>query len=283
MSRIISLAIGQSDGIARRDQVLPITRLVGGVIAPILLGAFVILYGFPGRTTQLFAWTIRPDMTPLVMGAGYGTGVYFFYRVVTIDEWHRVDAVFPGIAVFTWFMALATVLHWENFNHAHVTFYLWTLLYVASPFVVPGLWLLNRRAAPIPPTDTGRVVPEAIRWPVGLSGLAITLTAVGFFVAPDSMIANWPWDISPLTARILLGWFVILGVVNIVLFFDARWSAWRIPAHSMLIGLSLVLLAALRASGDFEASDPIAWGVFGGLAAYLVAVALVYGFMEYRN
>ena len=56
---------------------------------PVLAAAFLVLYGLPGRTTELFAWTIPPDMTPILMGAGYGAGVYFFCRVATGDEWHR--------------------------------------------------------------------------------------------------------------------------------------------------------------------------------------------------
>jgi len=85
----------------RDDRILPVTRWVGWIIAPVLAAAFLVLYGLPGRTTELLAWTIRPDMTPILMGAGYGAGVYFFCRVATGDEWHRVAPVLPGIAAFT--------------------------------------------------------------------------------------------------------------------------------------------------------------------------------------
>ena len=89
----------------------------GYVIAPVLFLAFVTLYGAPGSTGLYFAWEISPELTPLLMGAGYGAGVYFFCRVVTVGEWHRVHLLFPGIAVFTLAMLIATVLHWEAFNH----------------------------------------------------------------------------------------------------------------------------------------------------------------------
>ena len=84
------------------------TRWSGYVIGPVLFLAFVALYAFPGRTEVDFAWTIRPGLTPLLMAAGYGAGTYFFYRVVTAGEWHRVHVLFPGIAVFTLAMGVAT-------------------------------------------------------------------------------------------------------------------------------------------------------------------------------
>jgi len=63
------------------DRVLPATRWLSVVIVPFPLVAFVLLYIFPGDTDRLFAWTIRPDMTPLLMGAGYISGSYFFVQV----------------------------------------------------------------------------------------------------------------------------------------------------------------------------------------------------------
>lgn len=266
---------------ARNDRVLPLTRLVGAIIAPILLGALIILYGFPGQTERLFAWTINPELTPLIMGAGYGTGVYFFYRVVTIGEWHRVAAVFPGIAAFTWFMAGATFLHWENFNHDHVTFYAWTFLYIVSPVLVPGIWLLNRRTDPR--TGSGLEMPGALRLGAGGSGILITLTAVVLFVLPGPMIDHWPWAVSPLTSRILLGWFVILGVANLAVSFDRRWSAARILVHSQMIGFTLVLLGVGRAWGNIDTTNPFAWPIVGGMAGYLLVVIGVYVYMERRR
>lgn len=276
------MTVGPDFGSVRDDRVLPITRLVGAIIAPILLAAFVILWVVPDRTTELFAWTIAPEMTPIVMGAGYGTGVYFFYRVVTVGEWHRVAHVFPGIAIFTWFMAVATGLHWANFNHTHVSFWAWTILYVVSPILVPGLWLLNRRTSSKAIASDGPTVPSMIRAIGAISGAAILLTAVVLFFIPELMIGTWPWDLSPLTTRVLLGWFALLGTVNFVAAFDKRWSAWRILIHSQIIGLALVLLGAIRVWENFDAHSPITWAVVIGMAVYLIGVSIFYLWMESR-
>ena len=161
-------------------------------------------------------------MTPIIMGAGYGAGVYFFYRVSTADRWHTVAPVFLGITTFTWAMAIATVLHWANFNHGHHTFVLWVILYAVTPVLVPGLWLLNRR------TDSGTRSPESpdlprpVRVVAGGLGVSVTASAILLFLLPELMIASWPWAVSPLTARILAGWFALFGVVNVAVAFDHR-------------------------------------------------------------
>ena len=273
---------GATDAPFRDDRILHVTRLVAWIIVPFLAAAFLVLFGFPGRTTELFAWTIRPDMTPMLMGAGYGAGVYFFYRVATGEEWHRVAPVFPGIAAFTWFMAVATVLHWENFNHDHYTFVLWVALYAVTPVLIPAIWWINRRTASEPSVEDVRL-PRAVRLVGGALGVLVTSSAVVLFVAPGPMVGAWPWAVSPLTARILAGWFALFGVVSGIVVLDPRWSAARLPVRSQLLGFALVLVGVARAWSDFDPSNPLTWGVVGGMVLYLGAVSVLYLRMESRH
>ena len=130
------------------DRVLGATRVLGAVIVPFLLVAFALLYLFPGDTAHWFAWTIKPRMTPLIMGAGYIAGGYFFLRVVTASHWHRVHLGFLPIAAFTIFMAVATFSHLDRFDKDHVAFWIWIVLYVVTPVLVPLTWLRNRATDP---------------------------------------------------------------------------------------------------------------------------------------
>ena len=204
------------------DRDLPVTRLVGAIIAPILLGAFIILYLYPDRTAEWFAWGM-------------------------------------------------TALRLENFNHGHVTFYLWTGLYIAAPFVVPGIWILNRWTGTLWPKDA-TLVPTPIRWMAGVTGTEISLVSTVCVLLPDLMNGPWPWAISPLTARSLLGWFVLLSVVNLPLYIDPRWSSWRITIQSQMIGLALVLVGAVRAWGDLEPENLLTWVIVGGLTSYFLGI-----------
>lgn len=272
----------ESAASVRDDRVLPVTRWVARFIIPFLVVAFLVLYGFPTRTTEFFAWTIRPEMTPIIMGAGYGAGVYFFYRVSTVDSWYKVAPAFLGIATFTWFMAIATVLHWGNFNHSHHAFYLWVFLYAVTPLLVPVLWALNRQTIADEQASAEVRLPRAVRLFGGGLGVVLTLGAVVLFLVPGVMIGSWPWTVSPLTARILAGWFALFGVVNAVVVLDPRWSGARILVQSQIIGFALVLVGVGRVWDNFDPSNVLTWGVVGGMALYLIAILVLYLGMESR-
>ena len=63
--------MGSRVPLARDDRVLPQTRALALFIVPFLLVAFVILYVFPDDTGRLFAWTIKPTMTAMVLASAY--------------------------------------------------------------------------------------------------------------------------------------------------------------------------------------------------------------------
>ncbi|MCA1846147.1 MAG: hypothetical protein LC792_23740, partial [Actinobacteria bacterium] len=106
----------------RDDRLLAPTRWTAIAVIPVLLAAFVILYGFPGHTKKLWGWTIHPNMSALIMGGGYLSGAYFFTRVARSGRWHRVSAGFVGTTVFSTILMATTILHWNRFNHDHVSF-----------------------------------------------------------------------------------------------------------------------------------------------------------------
>ena len=99
--------------------------------------AWVVLFLHPGETDRRFAWTIDSRMTAMVMGAGYGSAIYFFVRVVSEHRWHRVGLGFLPITVFTWMMLGTTFLHWDRFRHGSFPFELWFWIYLITPVLVP--------------------------------------------------------------------------------------------------------------------------------------------------
>jgi hypothetical protein len=68
-------------GMLRDDRILPETRWLAVLIIPFLVAAFILLYFWPNETDKLFAWTIKPTMTPMMLAAAYLGGIYFFARV----------------------------------------------------------------------------------------------------------------------------------------------------------------------------------------------------------
>jgi hypothetical protein len=89
--------------------------------------------------------------------------------------------------------------------------------------------------------------------------------AVGF-LRPDLLAAIWVWRLTPLTARVLSGWFALLAAGGIVIGRESRWSAWRVGLTSIGLWHVLVLVGAVVHRGDFT----------GGLINwYTASVALV--------
>src|SRR5450759_943288 len=129
----------------RDDRVLRYTRVLSAVIVPFLLAAFVVLYVFPGDTKRLFAWTINPTMTPMVLASAYLGGAYFFIRVLSETRWNTVKTGFLSVALFAALLGVATVVHWDKFNHQHVAFWLWAGLYFTTPVRDPATEDQERR------------------------------------------------------------------------------------------------------------------------------------------
>lgn len=259
--------------IDRDDRVLPTTRLLSAVIIPFLVVAFVVLYGFPDDTERLFAWTINPSMTPMTLGGVYLGGAYFFVRATRAPHWHSLKAGFVSVATFASLMGVATVLHWDRFNHSHVAFWLWAGLYFTTPFLVLGAWLANRRTEP-PAAADDLFLPGAARLVIGALGLLAVGVGLMLFLLPAQAIDLWPWAITPLTSRVL-GAIFMLGLAGLGVFVDSRWSAARLMVQVSSVMMALILAAAARAHRDLDGSNPMTWLLLGGFAATLVgAVAL---------
>lgn len=253
------------------DRLLAPTRWTATAIVPVLVAAFVILYLFPGLTEALWGWTVEPTMTAMTMGAGYLAGAWFFARVVGARSWHRVGVGFLGTTVFTTLLLLATLLHWDRFNHGHVSFWAWLALYVATPVLLPWLWVRNRRTDP-GTCEPGDLVPRWLRLTGGTAGCLQLAFALVLFVSPETVSGRWPWTLSPLTARTLSAFVAFPAVTWLCLLFERRWSAFEIPFGTATIGLALVALAAVRAAGEFDGSRPEVWAYRGVLVAALVGL-----------
>ncbi len=156
--------MASSAPVARDDRILSYPRGLAWFIAPFLMVAFVILYPFPDQTHRLFAWTIKPTMTPMVLASAYLGGFYFFIRVPRERRWAAAKTGFLSVALFASLLGVATILHWDKFNHNHVAFWLWAALYFAAPFLVLGAWVANNRVA-MPPTADEQRLAGATRRP----------------------------------------------------------------------------------------------------------------------
>jgi len=265
----------------RDDRVLATTRALAAFIVPFLVVAFVVLYGFPHDTKRLFAWDIHPALTPMVLGAVYIGGAYFFVRAFQATEWHTVKVGFIPVTVFASLLGVATVLHWDRFIHTNLAFWLWAGLYFTTPFLVLGTWLRNRGVEPAPGTDELRLAPAA-RVVVGVTGALSLALGLFLFLRPTPAIDLWPWTLSPLTARVM-GAVFALGVAGLVIVADSRWSTARLMLQTEEVMVFLILLAAGISHGDLDGSRPLTWVLGAGLLAVLAGSLWLSATMDRRG
>ena len=265
-----------------RDRVLPATRALSIVIVPFLVVAFGLLYFWPSAddTARLFAWRIIPEFTAMVLGSVYIGGAYFFVHAAAASEWHTVAGGFIPVGTFASMMGVATVIHWDRFVHTNVAFWLWSALYFSTPLLVFATWALNRRVPPA--TAPELMLAQGTALVIGGLGVAALATGLFLFLAPRAAIAVWPWTLTELTARVM-GAIFALGVAGLGAFTDRRWSSARILLQVAGIMLVLILIAAVRARGDFDTGRPLTWMFAAGFVGLAVGVAVLYVRMERRR
>jgi hypothetical protein len=266
----------------RDDRLLPETRWAALVVFIILVPAVIVLWGTPGETADRWAWTIEPDLTPIFLGAGYGAGAYFFWRTFRAPRWHPSSAGVLGAAVFAALMLIATLIHWDRFNHgdapflAAFAFWGWTIVYIIAPLVVFALWWRNRATDPREPAPGEPLMSGAVLLAARAFAVVALVAATIFFLSPTTAIDVWPWELTPLTARVLASFTAQVGVGALVLSFDHRWSTWRLIVQTFFVATVLLLVGAARGWGDFDKDDFMTYMYIGGLVAADLALLILY-------
>jgi hypothetical protein len=262
--------------------VLPATRWAALAVFLILVPAVIVLWGAPDRTADVWSWTIKPDLTPIFLGSGYAAGAYFFWRTFRARVWHPSSAGVLSAAVFAGAMLVATLIHYDKFNHgdapvlAAVAFYGWLIVYIVSPFVVLWLWVRNQRLDPRVAAAGEAVLPGGVLLGARLFGLVAVAGAAVFFVSPQTAIDVWPWALTPLTARVLASFTFQVGVGALLLSRDSRWSSWRLLIQTFFVATAFLLVGAARAFDDFDSGSAATWLYLGGLVVADVVLFALY-------
>jgi hypothetical protein len=213
-------------------------------------------------------------MTPMVLASAYLGGFYFFVCALRASRWATLRLGLLSVALFATLLGVATIIHWDRFNHQHFAFWLWAGLYFTAPILVVLAYVANRRyAAPALPSEP--VLGRVSRAVVGLVGLGALVTGVTMFVAPVPMIAIWPWSLTPLTCRVV-GAIFCLGAAGIGPLIDPRWIAIRLMLRVEALMIALMLVAVLRAPGEFATDRPLTWIMLVGFVGVLLGSAYLW-------
>lgn len=254
------------------DRVFTVTRWVAVAILPFLVIAAFLLFAFPERTGELFAWPIDPPLSAFMLASAYVGGIWFFVRTAVANQWHRVKHGFPAVVVFAGALLAATLLHFDRFS-PNLSFYTWLTLYATTPFVIAGLAITQRREDPRTPDAADIVVGRGIRLLLAVIGLAALVTGAAVYLAPAAAAEFWAWQLTPLTARVTGAVLSLTGVVDVALLWDARWSAFRVLFQAQLLSLAAIAVSLIVRRDDLLWDRPLT----PAFLALVAAAIVVYG------
>jgi hypothetical protein len=265
------------------DRILPVTRGLAVFIIPFLVIAFVVLYVTPDTNGERFAWAVKPRMSSMFLGATYLSGVIYFATLASGRSWRQSRMGLLPVTTFASLLSIATILHWDRFNHEHLAFWLWAGLYFTTPFLVFSAWYWNNRANPEVRPPEGVAIPKPIGTAIYVMALASTAGAVALFLAPNLVMTVWPWVLSPLTARITAGEFALYGVFGVLTARDGYWESVRRPLRFQLLTPLLFLVAVIISRNDLRWGNPLTWIFLADLViVFVLGIPAVYLFMEIR-
>jgi hypothetical protein len=256
----------------------PIIYWTLGATAAFLLALGIDLTLAPDQTDEFFSWPIAPELTAQTIGAHYLTGFLLIVITLTGSLWARGRTVILGGVVFSVIATVATFIDLDRFNFdsdeafAVVVTWVWILSYTIVPVILIGALILQLRLPGVDPI-TGPP-PVWFRITFATFGAIMAVVAAGLAVIPEEMAKIWPWELTPLTGRVLGAWTAGFGMVLL-------WAAWEndryrvVPAAAMLAFLGLFqLLTVARFGEDMSWEEPGAWIYMAALV-----IALVVGVM----
>ncbi len=155
-------------------------------------------------------------------------------------------------------------------------------MYVLSPVVVLGLWLLNRRTDRHS-LDATPAVPRGAQLSARAAGVAALASAAVFLLSPQTVIGVWGWELTPLTARVVGCLVAQVGVGALWLSVEERWSGWKLIVQTFFLATVLLFVGAARAWDDFDKGRPATWLYLGALVASDLALAVLYRSMTRKE
>lgn len=242
----------------------PFTRWFVRLVAlPLLFIAGVQLFILSEQTDVYFAWTISVPLTAAFMGAGYWAATVVAYR----NWWEpaNVAARIMGLTAVaaTGILGIATFLHLDKFHLNSPTFitrfvtWVWIIVYVVTPFVFLYIWIAFGR------TKDESIGAEPfttwVRYGNLFQAVVMILAALLLFIAPASIIPFWPWELTPLTARAISGWFMSYALASLSINRENNLSNTQGARMSLLAFCVLQLIALARYFSSFDLSKPLAW------------------------
>jgi hypothetical protein len=265
---------------ATEPQLFTATKAVLWGAGALAVVAGPILYFFPGDTGSYFAWKIGNPLTPNFMGANYLAGAGAVWAAL-INRWSVTRVIMPAIIVFGVSQLVATLLHTDIFKWSHPTAWAWLVVYIVSPIGAIWVYALEERRYRATEGLRGRPMPPWARTAMLVFAAASAAVGLALFIAPADVGEHWPWSLTPLTGRVIGGWYLSGATLQWMLSRTRDVETARVGLLATVAVTALQLLGALLNHGHFDGPS---WAVavylsysavLGLAAAWVLAPALL--------
>jgi hypothetical protein len=227
--------------------------------------AFVVLSSLPGRTDDLFVWTVKPDASAQLLAAMYGNAALLTLLTLGRKAWAEIRVAFVVFTLFSFAATIVTFFHLDPFlAHPRYFFVYWLVNYFFLFFVTPFVFFREERAY------GGRlpVAAPLVRGPAVVAGLVCLVAGVAMFVGPPRVNEIWPWTMTPLVARIIGVWLTALAAAFCWAVWDRDAARARPILQQALPTAVLVGIVPLVHRGDLT-GGATHWVIFAALIAGL--------------
>jgi hypothetical protein len=255
--------------VAARPSLHPSTKAVLWGAGALAVVAGPVLFFFPDDTGSYFAWKIGNPLTPNFMGANYLAGAGAVWAAI-LNRWSIARVIMPAIITFGITQLVATLLHTDILKWSHPTAWAWLIVYIVSPIGAVWVYVLEERRWRRE-SGSGPTIPPAARVALLACAAASTVVGVALFVAPTHVSDIWPWTLTPLTARVIGGWYLSGAALQWML---SRTRHVELARVGLLATIGVTVLQLLGALLNGEHFDGPHWAVAVYLG-YSVALGLL--------
>lgn len=231
-------------------------------------------YFIPARVDLALPWLV-PPLHARFLGAVYFSAAFLLFGGLRARSYAEVRAMVPVIAIWTGMLLLVSLLHLEEFNFHHEPVWFWFFAYIVYP--VLGFWWIWRHRG-LDERVVGPALPAWAGSAFRALGAVLVLLALAMLLAPQRVVAVWPWTITPLLVQIYAAPFLGYGLAGQMLARQRTWTEVRLVVGGLFVFVSAVLLASFLHRGLFAPARPATWVWFGG---FLMAAGLL-GWMMLR-
>lgn len=243
------------------------------------VGAILTIALDPANTRDRFAWNVQPAVMAAVLGAYYISTALVIILPVFARRWEVIRVMILPTILFTTAELLATLLHWSTFSVGTASFTIWFLSYLLPPPILLAFYLWHERrareqASAVPPEPLS---PDVRRTLLHIGGLT-TLLSILLFILPQAFIPYAPWQVTPLSVRVLAGFLLAAGTLMLSMARENDRSRVLVGVPLLILMFPAVTLQIARFPDQVDFANTALFLIYGiMLVAFVLGVYLAGG------